>query len=80
MSRHGCLLPRSNSAFFPRRTITRQSLGEFGSLADSRTLPVKDVDGDRDKECKTPENGGGPFEVISTADVLIDCAGRVSES
>lgn len=79
MSRRGGSLPlRSNLALSPRRTIAGQSLGEFGPLTNSGTFPVKDINGDRDKECKTSKNSSGPFEVIFVADVLIDCVGRVS--
>lgn len=68
----------SNSTISSRRTITGQSLGELGPLTNSRTFPIKDIDGDRDKECETSEDGSGPFQVVFLADVFINCAGRVS--
>ena len=80
MSRLATLFLFRNSAFSPRRTITGQNLGEFGPLANSRTLPVKDIDGDRDQECETSKNGGGPLKMVFTADVLINCPDRVSEN
>lgn len=77
MSRCGSSLSSwSNSAVFPRRTITRQDLGEFGPLANSLTFVVEDVDGDGEKEGKASENSGGPLEVVFLANVLVNCVGR----
>ena len=68
------LLPPLPIAFL---VLPSERLCKLGALAKPLALPVKDVDGDGDKDGNDAEDGGGPFEleaVIWSANVAVDCA------
>lgn len=54
-------------------TITGQHLREFRLLADLRSVPIEDVDGDDKADGEKAEERGGPFEGVGVAHVLVHC-------
>lgn len=51
--------------------ITGQDLSKLAPLPDRRSLPVEDVDRDRDQDCQEGQDGRGPLELEPVADVLV---------
>lgn len=53
--------------------ITSEDQSEFRFLADLRSVPVEDVDGDNEANGEETEECGGPFEWIGVAHVFVHC-------